>query len=112
MNYVGFFVFFMQKTAYEMRISDWSSDVCSSDLLGFGPAFALDDGVRDTLWRRVRDSTPHRDVHFHDTRAEAIWRLSKKLDVLQLARAIGHRDLASLMIYYNEPASELAKRLG
>src|SRR3546814_3417353 len=25
----------MQKTAYEMRISDWSSDVCSSDLLGF-----------------------------------------------------------------------------
>src|SRR3546814_19104066 len=26
--------FFKQKTAYEMRISDWSSDVCSSDLLG------------------------------------------------------------------------------
>src|SRR3546814_5075621 len=31
-----FFFFFKQKTAYEMRISDWSSDVCSSDL-------ALDD---------------------------------------------------------------------
>src|SRR3546814_8928159 len=31
---VGFFLFFFfkQKTAYEMRISDWSSDVCSSDL--------------------------------------------------------------------------------
>src|SRR3546814_9552136 len=28
-----YFFFFMQKTAYEMRISDWSSDVCSSDLL-------------------------------------------------------------------------------
>src|SRR3546814_15804299 len=28
------FFFFKQKTAYEMRISDWSSDVCSSDLLG------------------------------------------------------------------------------
>src|SRR3546814_7289217 len=28
-----FFFFFNQKTAYEMRISDWSSDVCSSDLL-------------------------------------------------------------------------------
>src|SRR3546814_17928612 len=27
-----FFFFFRQKTAYEMRISDWSSDVCSSDL--------------------------------------------------------------------------------
>src|SRR3546814_6912430 len=30
--YVLFFFFFKQKTAYEMRISDWSSDVCSSDL--------------------------------------------------------------------------------
>src|SRR3546814_17679986 len=33
MLYVIFF-FFKQKTAYEMRISDWSSDVCSSDLAG------------------------------------------------------------------------------
>src|SRR3546814_7678105 len=31
--YVTFFFFFKQKTAYEMRISDWSSDVCSSDLV-------------------------------------------------------------------------------
>src|SRR3546814_8991732 len=32
LEYVLFFFFFKQKTAYEMRISDWSSDVCSSDL--------------------------------------------------------------------------------
>src|SRR3546814_4905929 len=31
------FFFFKQKTAYEMRISDWSSDVCSSDLPEHGP---------------------------------------------------------------------------
>src|SRR3546814_15989707 len=37
---VGFFFFFKQKTAYEMRISDWSSDVCSSDLAGCKPADA------------------------------------------------------------------------
>src|SRR3546814_9987253 len=30
--YILYFFFFKQKTAYEMRISDWSSDVCSSDL--------------------------------------------------------------------------------
>src|SRR3546814_1308480 len=30
--FIWFFFFFKQKTAYEMRISDWSSDVCSSDL--------------------------------------------------------------------------------
>src|SRR3546814_1620866 len=29
---MSLFFFFKQKTAYEMRISDWSSDVCSSDL--------------------------------------------------------------------------------
>src|SRR3546814_6157195 len=33
--------FFKQKTAYEMRISDWSSDVCSSDLLEIGDVLAL-----------------------------------------------------------------------
>src|SRR3546814_7332513 len=35
------FFFFKQKTAYEMRISDWSSDVCSSDLGGGGGADAI-----------------------------------------------------------------------
>src|SRR3546814_1000852 len=38
MLYLMFFFFFKQKTAYEMRISDWSSDVCSSDLAN--PAYA------------------------------------------------------------------------
>src|SRR3546814_18725383 len=33
-----YFVFFKQKTAYELRISDWSSDVCSSDLKALNPA--------------------------------------------------------------------------
>src|SRR3546814_10504809 len=33
-----FFFFFKQKTAYEMRISDWSSDVCSSDLFRYAEA--------------------------------------------------------------------------
>src|SRR3546814_8912334 len=37
MDYCRLFLFFFkQKTAYEMRISDWSSDVCSSDLLTAG----------------------------------------------------------------------------
>src|SRR3546814_10246812 len=33
LSHCSLFFFFKQKTAYEMRISDWSSDVCSSDLL-------------------------------------------------------------------------------
>src|SRR3546814_10104667 len=43
---VCFFVFFKQKTAYEMRISDWRSDVCSSDLQA-GTVGAVDVGGAD-----------------------------------------------------------------
>src|SRR3546814_5612679 len=39
-----FFFFFKQKTAYEMRISDWSSDVCSSDLVKILKPLALPQG--------------------------------------------------------------------
>src|SRR3546814_8732203 len=39
------FLFFKQKTAYELRISDWSSDVCSSDLNdGYVVGYLLDTG--------------------------------------------------------------------
>lgn len=76
-----------------------------------GPVFGLDDKLRDALWRKTRPQA-HKAIHFHDTRSEAIWRLSKKLDVLQLARVIGHRDINSLLIYYDESASDMAQRLG
>src|SRR3546814_5441171 len=49
--------FFKQKTAYEMRISDWSSDVCSSDL-EFGPIGILVNNAgitRDNLLLRMKD---------------------------------------------------------
>src|SRR3546814_9305804 len=49
---VVLFFFFKQKTAYELRISDWSSDVCSSDLVPFGDTLEW-DGRR---WRLL--STP------------------------------------------------------
>src|SRR3546814_6459381 len=39
-DFLYLFFFFKQKTAYEMRISDWSSDVCSSDLGSATPAAA------------------------------------------------------------------------
>src|SRR3546814_4899632 len=49
LDYFGYslmFFFFKQKTAYEMRISDWSSDVCSSDLGGTGGDAATARPVR------------------------------------------------------------------
>src|SRR3546814_7501023 len=52
-NVVLCFFFFKQKTAYEMRISDWSSDVCSSDLLGL--RWRRPPGRRGRLTRRLAD---------------------------------------------------------
>src|SRR3546814_3543557 len=43
------FFFFKQKTAYEMRISDWSSDVCSSDLNGLSIEQWLSYGSEESL---------------------------------------------------------------
>src|SRR3546814_3270871 len=61
--FISFFFFFKQKTAYEMRISDWSSDVCSSDLAGHAdhPAVAADAAARggivgdDVVFAEQRD---------------------------------------------------------
>src|SRR3546814_9554295 len=49
-----FFFFFKQKTAYEMRISDWSSDVCSSDLEGALAAAAGPQDAEETPWRQLQ----------------------------------------------------------
>lgn len=51
------------------------------------------------------------DLHFHDSRHEACSRLAKVFGVMELAKIIGHRDLKSLMIYYNPTPAELASKL-
>src|SRR3546814_2906225 len=60
-----FFFFFKQKTAYEMRISDWSSDVCSSDLValdvGHHRYAGLEAGQAERELRK--DDQGHADHH-------------------------------------------------
>lgn len=73
--------------------------------------FRLKAGSLDALFRKAKIAAGFPDVHFHDSRSEALTRLSKKLDVLELARVIGHRDTKSLMIYYSATASDMAKKL-
>src|SRR3546814_11038338 len=51
--FVDLFFFFKQKTAYEMRISDWSSDVCSSDLT----KRLVEDHARQMLEQVITDGT-------------------------------------------------------
>ncbi|CAM2175500.1 Phage integrase family protein [Burkholderia latens] len=78
--------------------------------------FPIKQARVDYLWRSNRNRLAKKmpeiaDLKFHDSRHEATTRLAKKLHVLALARMIGHRDLKSLMIYYDETAAELAARL-
>lgn len=73
--------------------------------------FTVDPASADTLFRKAVRKAGIADLHFHDSRSEAITRLSKKLDVLELARQVGHRDLKSLLIYYAPSAAEIAKKL-
>src|SRR3546814_7251190 len=69
--------FFKQKTAYEMRISDWSSDVCSSDLMeGLGIYSGADLAAKDMGWLTA---------HFGNS---AEW-------LHNLARGIDHRRVRS-----------------
>ncbi|MCM1513345.1 MAG: site-specific integrase [Oxalobacter formigenes] len=73
--------------------------------------FCLTSSSLDALFRKAKTHALTENLHFHDTRHEAITRLAKKLDVLDLARMVGHRDLRMLMVYYNATAEELAQRL-
>src|SRR3546814_4356582 len=64
-----YFCFFKQKTAYEMRISDWSSDVCSSDLLPGDVLRRHVAGHEDHLRQRplARGPVAHALVAAHET---------------------------------------------
>jgi integrase len=73
----------------------------------------VNGGTFGNYFRLARKAAGVEDMHFHDSRREALTNASKKLaNVAELARASGHRSLRSLMIYYQPDASELAEKLG
>ena len=73
--------------------------------------WGLNEKQIDANFRDVRDMAGIEDLTFHDSRHTAITRLAKRLTVLELARMVGHRDINQLLTYYNESASEIAKKL-
>lgn len=76
------------------------------------PLFPMTPGTASTMFRKAVKRTGIENLTFHDTRHEALTRLAQKIELLDLARMVGHRDPRSLMIYYNPKASEIADRLG
>lgn len=73
---------------------------------------ACSQQTMEVMFRSAVKLAGIQNLTFHDTRHEAITRLARKLDILDLARMVGHRDIRSLQTYYNPTASEIAKRLG
>src|SRR3546814_4552692 len=90
-----FFFFFKQKTAYEMRISDWSSDVCSSDL------FPVDDAV-DEIDRVLVGRKRHQDTAI----ARGVAARADEFGLEADRRAIGD----DLKIMIGEPRQQRAAR--
>lgn len=76
-----------------------------------GEVFGISTAQIDELFRKARTNALVEGLTFHDLRHTAITRLAKKLDVLALARMVGHRDLKMLMVYFNESAQDMAARL-
>ncbi len=77
-----------------------------------GTLFGISTDSRDALFRKATKRAAVEGLTFHDSRHLAITRLSRKLDILALARMVGHRDLRQLQVYYNESAKDIASRLG
>jgi integrase len=78
-----------------------------------GPVFRLRPPQLDALWRKVRSKAGVEGLTFHDSRAAALTALSRRVDVLTLARISGHKDVSLLMrVYYRESPDDLAERLG
>lgn len=77
------------------------------------PVFGLDSAQTDALFRKIRERAAVEGLVFHDSRRTATTKLSKLLDVLELAKMTGHRDLKILLnTYYKSDAADVAKRLG
>src|SRR3546814_8766811 len=69
------FFFFKQKTAYEMRISDWSSDVCSSDLL-VGAEICLEDRIERDVALVVAEQVELHVSHARPRQIEIVQRMA------------------------------------
>lgn len=76
-----------------------------------GNDFHLTNTSRDANFRKIRDKAGLHDLHFHDSRHEAICRLAQVFDVLDLARVSGHRNINELLTYYHADAHALATKL-
>lgn len=93
----------------KVPLSDYALDIL--DLLPTDKLFDLRTERISTHFRTARINAGIEDLTFHDSRHEAITRLASRMDVLDLARMVGHKDLKQLLVYYNKSAEDIAEQL-
>lgn len=77
-----------------------------------GGNFGLTSAQVDANFRRARKLAGVEDLHYHDSRAAALTKLSKVLSPLQLAKVAGHKDMQMLIsTYYREDVADLVAKL-
>src|SRR3546814_1028607 len=96
-----FLFFFKQKTAYEMRISDWSSDVCSSDL---APCAAADHQMEQPCYRPFGIAAFYK-AHFRPSLRHPL------LDHAKIDAAFACPDDSGQNVFPSKPMVELPARL-
>lgn len=85
----------------------------SKALEAWGGGFTLNSGSISTMFAETVRKLGIEGLTFHDLRRTAITRLARKLDAMDLAKMVGHRDLKmTLNVYYKVDAGDIAKRLG
>src|SRR3546814_3430801 len=98
------FFFFKQKTAYEMRISDWSSDVCSSDLKA--TLLAEAEAARIPLDATLAVGDGANDVPMIEAAGLGVAYHAKPKTAAAAHARIEHNDLSALLYAQGYPASE------
>lgn len=73
--------------------------------------FGITDGQRDSNFRKAIKKAGITGLHFHDSRANACTKLAKQVDILSLARIIGHKNINQLQVYYRDTAETIASTL-
>lgn len=95
----------------EVPLSPQAVEICKSLATDAPLLLRLNTQQIDAHFRKAKAKACVEGVTFHDSRATAITRLARKLDILDLARMVGHRDIRSLQVYYRTTAADIAKLL-
>jgi integrase len=80
-------------------------------LIALCPQFTVSAGSLDALFRKARAAAGLSGFTFHDSRATALTLLSRRVDVLTLARISGHKDIRQLQVYYRTSDEDIARML-